>query len=726
MVIRHNLEALNAGRQNGLVAAFYQKSCEKLSSGYRINRAADDAAGLSISEKMRKQIRGLRQASDNAQDGISLLQVADGALHEVHDMIQRINELSVKAANGSNSDEDRLCIQDEIDQIIEEVDRIADVTSFNELKLLDGSCSMAGEVKHSPPEDSEESSKDMADSTEAIQTVILTEGMESADGAVVVNPVVGSGNVTGTQANKMNNVLMNEIVPQAVNAFLNTFSAFKTASDNGQVSAGIGLELYNNASSTVLASVSISYGYTQPSKQIVPDSIKLKLSVNTATLGLDAGGNMSAENRTALETTIVHEMMHAFMDDTLINGMVGANNGVLDSSNKFPDWFVEGMAQSAAGGCSNLNDWVNGGSGTSANGGLGLNSASSANVIKNTVQRSTNKLGSGSVSSQYGTGYLACMYLGYLAAGSPAGVTSADMKRGLNTILHDLMAGDSLNDVIKNVSGNAYSGVTDFQNKFGDAASAAFVNKLLTVVGSTGNGGVVASGGDALTQSDLLSDSSATSSVYKVDPTKEFVTSSVGGNRNWGGGGGTKTGSGGGTGGGTGGPSGPGGGTGGPSGPSGPGGGPSGPGGTGGTGGTGDNGGHTGYKGPLSLQVGAEAGQRMEISIEDAHASSLGIDELSVKTVDDATKAIDLCSHALERVSAIRSKLGAEINRLEHTINNLDNVVENTQMAESRIRDTDMSTEIVKFSNNQILQQAGNSMLAQANQNGQLVLNLLG
>ena len=138
MVVQHNLTAMNSNRMLGITQVTLSKSTEKLSSGYKVNRAADDAAGLAISEKMRKQIRGLTQASANAEDGISAVQTAEGALTEVHDMLQRMNELAVKAANGTNSENDRAYIQDEISQLTTEIDRVAETTKFNEAYLLKG------------------------------------------------------------------------------------------------------------------------------------------------------------------------------------------------------------------------------------------------------------------------------------------------------------------------------------------------------------------------------------------------------------------------------------------------------------------------------------------------------------------------------------------------------------------------------------------------------------
>ena len=139
MVVQHNLSAMNTNRQLGITTGAQSKSTEKLSSGYRINRAADDAAGLSISEKMRSTIRGLDKASTNAQDGVSLVQTAEGALNETHSILQRMNELATQAANDTNTTADRNAIQSEINQLTSEIDRIQSTTQFNTMNLLDGS-----------------------------------------------------------------------------------------------------------------------------------------------------------------------------------------------------------------------------------------------------------------------------------------------------------------------------------------------------------------------------------------------------------------------------------------------------------------------------------------------------------------------------------------------------------------------------------------------------------
>ena len=186
MVVQHNLSAMNANRMLSSTTSSLSKSTEKLSSGYRINRAADDAAGLSISEKMRKQIKGLTQASSNAQDGISCVQTAEGALTEVHSMLQRMNELAVQAGNGTMSKDDRQNIQDEMDQLVSEIDRVSETTKFNETYLLKGDDVSNGNSKKYATADvigSIDGVKVQANGTTAAE---LTDGAEITLGTVTV------------------------------------------------------------------------------------------------------------------------------------------------------------------------------------------------------------------------------------------------------------------------------------------------------------------------------------------------------------------------------------------------------------------------------------------------------------------------------------------------------------------------------------------------------------
>ena len=206
MVVQHNLTAMNSNRMLGLTTASQAKSTEKLSSGYKINRAADDAAGLSISEKMRKQIRGLTQASLNAQDGISAVQTAEGALTEVHDMLQRMNELAVKASNGTNSEDDRSYIQNEIDQLVTEIDRVSTTTKFNETYLLQGNA--RGTVS-------------ATDTDQKVESKLADVELNAAAGSELVAGDVVLGKVTAEVKNNAGGALIGDLSGSVLNALNN-------------------------------------------------------------------------------------------------------------------------------------------------------------------------------------------------------------------------------------------------------------------------------------------------------------------------------------------------------------------------------------------------------------------------------------------------------------------------------------------------------------------------
>ena len=419
MVVQHNLTAMNSNRMLVLTTASQAKSTEKLSSGYKINRAADDAAGLSISEKMRKQMRGLTQASANAQDGISSVQTAEGALTEVHDMLQRMNELAVKAANGTNSEDDRSYIQNEIDQLVTEIDRVSTTTKFNETYLLKGT---------------------NADGTVAKLTFDTAKD--------------NLGSKIGGSALTFND------------DGIATFNAATVAS------AAVTLTTGAAASNTVVATREAGYKVTVDGKEyhLYEDATEEEIKADTA--------NLATATNKAYYTD-----KNAFIAD---------------------------------------------------------------------VKAAASKVGAGDVKE-------------IALDGEKVSVTAfADLNDDLSFDLH--VGADSTLD-----------------NKIG-------------------------------------------------------------------------------------------------------------------------------------------------VDVSMMSARGLGINGLNVKdaTGDEATKAIDVIADAIQKVSTQRSALGAVQNRLEHTMNNLDNVVENTTSAESSIRDTDMATEMVKYSNNNILAQAGQAMLAQANQSNQGVLSLLG
>ena len=435
MVVQHNISAMNANRMLGVTTTGQSKSTEKLSSGYRINRAADDAAGLSISEKMRKQIRGLSQASTNAQDGISCVQTAEGALTEVHSMLQRMNELTVQSANGTNSTVDRNAIQAEIDQLTTEIDRVSETTKFNDTYLLKG-------------DDTNKVTTKTSSATFAIQAGKEFKESYTLKTGKTYYAVDANGTTTTLDEN--------------------TADLAKYVDKDGK--AKDGYQIYN----------------------VAPDKTNEYGKLLTTT---------------DIQTTDLEQ----------------SSEGLMDS---------KGNAVSAA----DLTNYFDAKTG---------------------------------------------LYKGGLYSR-----LSADGKDGAN--------------------GAGGAGKKGDLKEIGAERINEFVNVTVTEKESTSNSAL-----------------------------------------------------------------------------------------------------------SLNLHVGADStdNNKIKLEIESMSAASLGVDGLKVDTEESATSAIDTITAAIQKVSDQRSKLGAVQNRLEHTVANLDNVVENTTSAESRIRDTDMAEEMVSYSKNNILMQAGQSML---------------
>ena len=469
MVVQHNLSAMNANRMLGITTGSLAKSTEKLSSGYKVNRAADDAAGLAISEKMRKQIRGLDQASANAEDGISAVQTAEGALTEVHDMLQRMNELAVKAANGTMSTDDRQTVQDEVEQLLTEIDRVAETTKFNELYMLKG---------------------DTSD-----KTVKLSAKDAGLDGKLV----------TGA------------------NSATFTISTLKLGD-----SVSIGGKTYT-----------------------IGDATPKNVADSVAALTMATGSQVTLN---------------------------GVQYTIVDTANDEDE-------------AKNL-------------------------ITKDTIEDRIN-----------------------------------------NGKLTSVKFNGKTYNVITDNAGGAADGVDDNESSIITTDKAyEYMAQELALANNVG-----------ANKTQISIDANNAQEVIKGKDTVQFVFDRA----------------------------------------------------------------EATTKEDLnfSLHVGADADMTNKISVKIASldTTGLGIAGLNVKdkTGISATYAIDSIADAIAKVSAQRSSLGAIQNRLEHTINNLDNVVENTTAAESQIRDTDMAEEMVKYSKNNILQQAGQSMLAQANQANQGVLSLL-
>ena len=316
MVVQHNLSAMNANRMLSSTTSSLSKSTEKLSSGYRINRAADDAAGLSISEKMRKQIKGLTQASSNAQDGISCVQTAEGALTEVHSMLQRMNELAVQAGNGTMSKDDRQNIQDEMDQLVSEIDRVSETTKFNETYLLKGDDVSNRNTKKYAKDDvigSIDGVKVQAKGTTADE---LTDGAEIKLGTVTVK----SSNDTSfaiaeADVTKAENVV--SVSSDGTNTTVTLKDGTEKTDTKDAIQTTYGIETKAAGSATILKSLkaentnaTVTGNYTGNLDNLkVGDAVNVKLTVGSSgatalstsakslVLSFQVGADTTAENK---------------------------------------------------------------------------------------------------------------------------------------------------------------------------------------------------------------------------------------------------------------------------------------------------------------------------------------------------------------------------------------------------------------------------------------------
>ena len=646
MVISHNLQAMNAQRQLGNVSTDIAKNTEKLSSGYRINRAADDAAGLSISEKMRKQIRGLSQASENSQHGVSFVQIADGALTEVHDMLDRMVELTVQAANGTNSSFDRSAIQKEIDQLTKEINRVQETTQFNKIPVF-------SENGHSPDEGIFNSN--------IISAAILDTGSSKFTFAYIDS----TGNTVNTQettaTGKVNSGLNKDFADFVVNAassaaskITSAYPSLATASSN--VTIGLNVQNIDGPNGT-LASAQLSMRYTNAWTQMT-----YTMNIDSSDYNPASFDTMSDAQKADLAATIAHEMTHLIMQDTLTGGMIG--------DNRFPTWFIEGTAQTSSGD----GGWVSG----------GITSGSTDNQVKNYMGKLD--------SLPYGAGYLATMALGLAVSEKElyTGSSTEDkIKHGLNSLFQELVSQKQNQDLSVAIANKTkYLSLDDFENNFksGDSTLLGYVNTILSEKNNAVNpeSGSLLAGSLGEAQSVTFSPNNITKVTgvkYVLDPSATAFANSFG--------------------------------SGFPTVPQ-----PV----------RGARHGVSEGGEDINVHAGADADMTNKIAIKRYDISAMAIfdgDKVDVMTEDSATKSIDIVGMAKERVSRVRSYYGAIQNRLEHTIKNLDNVVENTTAAESQIRDTDMASEMVKYTKNNILKQAGQSMLTQANQSTQGVMSLL-
>lgn len=517
--VRDNLSGRIAAGNLGRNQSKLTKSIEKLASGYRITRSADDASGLAISEKMRALKTGLEQAEENSMDGLSLVETGEAALQEIHTVLNRIVEISTTSANGTYRDElDRAALQRELDHYYEEVERISKNANFNGIKLFQDKGLEYEEVFQGGVQTKSQEvhtlEEVLANTKEGEVNIIFTEKND------LVSTLQKPGGAATAPSNividgkNLSDILKTEIIPNTVQNILKSYPAFSYLEGS---SIGIGLEYFSQGASggsTTLAYVKASAGSTgQISGGTVTsreDFITYTLGVNTSVLA----GITDRNGLQELEATIAHEMVHAFMDEATTSGMFGemeSQAGTLTTPvDKFPDWFIEGTAQTASG----PGNWLSH---------MGITETSSDTEIAAAIRQAA--LGSGTTASQYGTGYLACMFLGAAIAGGgkPADTVYAQtVSAGLTKLFNEVIGGKSLDGAINSLSSGEYTSYKDFETKFngGPTEVGSFVRNLLKATGD-GRGGIIS--GD-LQAKDLTEDTDLNSvKLFELNTTNNEV-----------------------------------------------------------------------------------------------------------------------------------------------------------------------------------------------------------
>lgn len=542
MRIRNNQGASFALRYTGKNNSALFKSLEKLSSGYAINRAGDDAAGLTISEKMRRQITGLKRADQNSREGSKLIQVGEGALDEIHGMLQRAASLANQSANGVYEDKvDREALQAELDQLCEDIDRISTSANFNGVKLFqnrglkyEGGTKLSKTVSTAAQQAADVNRAQAAQTAprRTLDDLIRDEDrgdlnivyVEQTGALVTANPITGQGSSTlgmdkdititnqdnTTTTRKLSDILKTEIVPNTVKQVLASYPAFSYLTGS---TIGIGLELYKGSENKDMASALayITIGYE---KSADLNYANYTLGVNIEKLDTNNDGTITRDELVELEATISHEMIHAFMDEATTAGMIGFDptDSTFKDGVKFPTWFIEGMAQTASG----PGNWIYPKGYTG--GGLQIDTTSTDEEIKNQInyrKLGTNVGGSG----DYGTGYLACMYLGWkIASGGNAAteVNAANISMGLTSLMNAVIGGKSLDKAITELTGGAFASTSDFQANFNAAGTdvTGFVHNLMVAKGD-GRGGLVSGN---LTHKDLVPNDAVTDlKLFELD-----------------------------------------------------------------------------------------------------------------------------------------------------------------------------------------------------------------
>ena len=659
MVVQHNMQAMNANRMLNVTTSTQAKATEKLSSGYKINRAADDAAGLTISEKMRKQIKGLDQASTNAEDGVSAVQTAEGALTEVHSMLQRMNELAVQASNGTNSESDRSAIQDEISQLTTEIDRVAETTKFNETYLLKGNTD--GTTSDMKINAHDAGLKGVLTDNGDNATFELPKELEKGDKVTIAGTEYTIGDKAGTSttdgydtyANVKNSVISaGDSVTDADGNTYTFVDKIANANDwNDGTKFTITDEQGNSKEYTIAATTDLTANKIKNTdakeliaKELANPSHKVTMTAHndgTTTKDVNVEVVSSLDSKERSSVAWAGKTVEAFAKETTAKGGLASADGAKVKSVSI------------------------GGKDTTITAKRPVSSSDIADVVGSMKAGDQLKVGSATLKIADKTDAKKDEY------------TVTDALKAINVNADDM---DAVEFAIKSSNKDgikmlASKGITN--DPAADTATPTLDGtNAVTVVGATSSDNNANTITKAEAYEKMAKELQTASSIGTDDGAEAKVTNH-------------------------------------------------------------GNGKFTIEKGTasvtdslsFSLHVGADADMtnKITVGIDSMSAAGLGIKGINVK--DDsgmaATYAIDAIADAVSKVSAQRSSLGAVQNRLEHTIANVDNVVENTTSAESRIRDTDMAETMVEYSKNNILAQAGQSMLAQANQSNQGVLSLL-
>lgn len=699
MRINHNIASLNTYRQLEMNSTNTQKNIEKLSSGLRINRAGDDAAGLAISEKMRGQIRGLDQAQRNSQDAISMIQTAEGALNETHSILQRMRELAVQSVNGTNTDADRARIQDEITQLADEVNRIGNTTEFNTQKLINGT-------------------KNLTEATSAVKNASSIEKIGAAADLFTVRAAATAGSGTGLA------------VTGGVTIHDGTVGKYTFGVSAGTLAADGSSTVYSAGIDEDHSELTVKIGNTVRT-----------IALDYATINAGDDSDLVADLQTKLQTAFsggpvsgtdsgAATLGGATMTVTISGGSLLITDG---NAGRGVDSKISILGGNAAAILSNGSDVAE--NGNAANNSITINytkdggatplsatftlasgTYNDALALATEIENKSNvalAADAGEITfSADAAGLGQSIKWTTTTAGKNNGITSITGTAGALAGLTEatITLGKAKNDTFTvNVDGDNYNvtiGATDYSDK------DVLANTLQAAI----NGAIAGAGKTNFVEVKTLAVADTDRVRFQISSSREGAASRIAVSN-------TELAS-----------------------------------------GLGFNAvavtGQNGQDASVTYQIGANKDQHLKLAMGDMRSEALGLtasatgagtvtlaDGVTVADVtygsetvtngtdteyvidasssDAANEAITIINNAIEIVSKERSKLGANQNRLEHTINNLGTTAENLTASESRIRDVDMAKEMMEFTKNNILSQAAQAMLAQANQQPQGVLQLL-